>query len=222
MKYASIIILAYQRPKMLAQCVQSILTTDAMYPFELIIHDDGSNQQVKDFLHEVVDHKHASFVISNCGKNMGIEKAVRRGVACSSGDFIFKIDADITFEEGWLREGVQILGDKKIGAVGLLDYRNYSSEDERFHNIEDKGDYYISDNFVSSAYGFRRDLFDREGAYMKHDGWHKHLYRQGYQLAITKPDMVKNHGFGADKTIYVDKETGKAVKMDHQPLLFNE
>ena len=31
---------------------------------------------------------------------------------------------------------------------------------------------------------------------------------------------IQNHGFGIDKTIYVDKKTGNAVKMDHKQLTF--
>ena len=127
------------------------------------------------------------------------------------------MDSDLTFTENWLKKAVDVLKKEEIGAVALVDYRKYDPKDLRFQNVTKKGNYLESDNFVSSGYGFRKEVFDKHGGQMKHDGWHKYLHRIGYKLAIV--DVAENHGFGKD-TVYVDLKTGKAVKMDHKQLTY--
>jgi glycosyltransferase involved in cell wall biosynthesis len=227
MKHASICLLAYQRPVFLIKTLESLINTPAGYPYELIVHDDGSDPVVKGILNSYMIQGKISFLIQVGGSNMGIEKAVRRCVAVSSGDYIFKLDTDLTFKPDWLKTAVGALEKPEVGAVGLLDYRNYDPKDVRFHNItpflgksgESDSRYWQSDNFVSSAYGFRREVFEKHGSEMRHDGWHLLLYELGYKLAITNPDVVINHGFGIH-SIYVNHQTGEAVDMDHPPKLF--
>jgi len=114
---------------------------------------------------------------------------------------------------------VECLKKPFVGCHALIDYRNYNPDDKRFHAVFDHGDYLESDNFVSSAYGFRREVFNKHGDKMKHDGWHKYLYKIGYTLTISKPDGVENQGFG--KSVYVGSD-GKAIKMENEPLIYEK
>jgi len=211
-KLASIILLVYKRPEFLTECLNSLFSVDAGYPYELIIHNDGSNRgEIELILSAFAKHR-ASYILTNCGNNRGIENAVRCGIGVSSGDYLFKVDADCVFKEGWLKPAIERLEDNKVGAVALIDYRRYDPKDIRFHNITEKDGYLESDNFVSSAYGFTRDIFNVWGCCMKHDGWHKELYRRGYKLNIV--DTIDNIGYG--RSVYVGKD-GKAIKMINKP-----
>lgn len=214
---ASLIILAYERPEFLHRTMESLLSVPSGFPMEIIVHNDGSKDpEVFNYLVHLAAEKKISMFIQNCGLNQGIEKAVKRGVACSNGDYIFKLDTDLEFTDGWLDKAVKILdNDIEIGAVGLVDYRKYDQNDERFWDVVPCGEYSIVKDFVSSAYGFTRRTFDRFGYLMSHDGWHLELSTLGYKLALTH--VVNNYGFG--KSIYVGTD-GKAVNMDNEPLKF--
>jgi len=218
MKLASLIILAYERPEFLKRMMVSLLTTPSGYPMEIIVCNDGSKDpEVFEYLTGLVKLKRISLLINNCGKNVGIEKNVRRGIACSSGKYIFKLDTDLEFTSNWLKEAIDILDTSyKIGAIGLVDYRRYDPNDERFWGVTEKRGHLEVTDFVSSAYGFRREVFDELGKYMRHDGWHLVLKNKGYKLALK--DVVDNFGFG--QSIYVGDD-GKAVNMDNPPLTFN-
>lgn len=217
MKLASLIVLAYERPEFLKQTMVSLLTTPMGYPAEIIVCNDGSKDpEVFEYLTGLAKLKKISILINNCGQNVGIEKSVKRGIACSSGNYIFKLDADLEFTENWLKKGIDALVTKKnIGAVGLVDYRRYDPRDERFWDVvKSNGVLHVKD-FVSSAYGFKRETFDKLGHLMRHDGWHLVLQNMGYKLVVK--DVVNNFGFG--RSVYVG-EDGKAVNMDNPPLIF--
>ena len=139
-----------------------------------------------------------------------------RGIACSSGDYIFKLDADLEFTDGWLLKAVNLLENEfDLGVLGLIDYRRYDPSDVRFHEVFDRGDCLVVKDLVSSAYGFTRETYNTAGDSMRHDGWHLALQKAGYKLLIK--DVVNNFGFG--KSIYVGAD-GKAVDMDHEALTF--
>lgn len=214
---ASLIILAYERPEFLHRTMESLLSVPSGFPMEIIVHNDGSKDpEVFNYLIHLAAEKKISMFINNCGPNQGIEKAVKRGVACSNGDYIFKLDTDLEFTPNWLAKAVEILkSDERIGAVGLVDYRKYDPSDERFHVVEDNGEFLWVEDFVSSAYGFTRKTFNKYGYLMSHDGWHLALRDLGMPLALEH--VVNNYGFG--KSIYVGKD-GKAVNMDNEPLKF--
>lgn len=214
-KLASLIILAYERPEFLHRTMDSLLSVPSGYPMEIIVHNDGSKDpEVFNYIMHLAAEKKISMFINNCGLNQGIEKAVKRGVACSNGKYIFKLDTDLEFTPSWLGKAVNLLELEEIGAVGLVDYRRYDPNDKRFWGVEKINDYLEVDDFVSSAYGFRREVFDKWGYLMSHDGWHLELLKHGYKLVIK--DVVNNFGFG--RSIYVD-ECGNAVKMDNDPLI---
>lgn len=213
---ASLIILAYERPEFLHRTMESLLSVPSGYPMEIIVHNDGSKDpEVFNYLVHLAAEKKISMFINNCGLNQGIEKAVKRGIACSNGDYIFKLDTDLEFTPNWLAEAVKIMDEvDNLGAIGLVDYRRYDPSDVRFHGVKDCVNYLEVTDFVSSAYGFRRSTFEKYGELMKHDGWHLELLNKGMTLAIK--DVVNNYGFG--QSIYVGTD-GQAVKMDNDPLI---
>ncbi len=223
MKFASLCVLSYQRPEFLKRTLESLINTPAGYPYELIVHDDGSDQEVKEYLYELQRSGKISWLIINNGKNMGIGKSIQNCLRMASGDYLFKIDTDLEFEPNWLWEAVKILDNSTmIGCVSLFNYRNYNADDDRFNIIEERDGYNIVDDFVSSIYGFRRDVWKTWGDDLGADGWHQHLKKISYELAITRHDMVHNFGFGADKSIYVVKKDGgyKARGFSKLPRIF--
>jgi glycosyltransferase involved in cell wall biosynthesis len=221
--YASLCLLAYQRPEYLVHTLNSLLNTNPGYKYELIVNDDGSGEQVKDFLYQLLKQGKITNLVLNGGKNRGIGKSLKNCLGITSGDYIFKLDADLTYREGWLKKSVEILkNNKDIGAVSLFNYRHYAPTDERFNILEERPDCYIVDDLVSSIYGFRRELYKKYGREQTlaswTDGWHLNLKKKGYKLAITKEDYVENYGFGLGKSVFVNPD-GTIHEFHSEPLL---
>ena len=226
-KYASVCILSYQRLDFLKRMIKSLISVDAGYGMEIIIHDDGSDQEVKDYLYAVQQIYGISYLIINNGKNRGIGEAIRNCFKIASGDYLFKLDTDIEFKEGWLREAVIALEIENTGAVSLLNYNNYNPEDDRFktENLIKAGDNYFYEvsDFISCLYGVTRETYEKYKDHLGTDGWHQYIKSQGYKLLISEKDKIVNFGFGLGNSIYVqqnDKGEIITAKTHEGPLIF--
>ena len=221
-EYASVCVLSYKRIDYLRRMMASLLTTDAGYPMEIIVHDDGSDQRVTNYLYDLLAKKRISYLILNGGKNRGIGEAIRNCFKVASGKYLFKVDTDLTFEDGWLKKGVEILQDKEVGAVSLFNYNHYDPNDDRFKVEKTKETHLVVSDLVSSIYGVREAIYEEYKDKLSTDGWHQYIKEQGHDLAISDVDLVQNFGFGIGKSIYVTEEDGKPVptKTHKDPLLF--
>jgi len=218
MKYASLNILAYKRSDLLVRCIESIKKT-TKYPHEIIVNldaDDNVHNQL--YLFRLIQEKQISKVIYNTGRNRGVGRSFANGVGVSEGDYIFKIDTDLIFKEGWLTTAVNILEtNDDVGSVSLFDYRNYDPNDTRFSILEKRSSCNIVNDFVSSIYGFSREFLELKG-WDQDDGFHTKLEK----LAITKTDFVSNKGFGVTKSTYVSgtEDHPFKTKTHDKPLIF--
>jgi len=224
MNYASVAVLSYKRIDYLRRMMASLIHTDAGYPMEIIVHDDGSDRMVTNYLYELLAKKKISYLILNGGKNRGIGEAIRNCFKVASGKYLFKVDTDLTFEDSWLKKGVEILQDKEVGVVSLFNYNHYDPDDDRFKVEKTKENHLVVSDFVSSIYGVRRDVYELYKNKLSTDGWHQFIKEQGYDLAISDKDLVQNFGFGANKSIYLDKnDKGEIITREtHKlPLIFS-
>lgn len=196
--FSSLCILAYKRPEWLKECLDSVLhTVDS--PCEIIVNCDGGDRECYAVAREYFENNKISKLVSSNGKNRGVGRAFQNCIGVSEGDYIFKIDTDLTFKEGWLSTTIKLL-DKHtdVGCISLFNYRNYDPNDTRFEITENRRDLHIVNDFVSSIYAFRRsDLFKIEP--VQDDGNHTALQK----LAITPVDLVHNKGFGIGKSVYL-------------------
>ena len=89
--------------------------------------------------------------------------------------------------------------------------------------ISVKDDFYIVNDFVSSIYGVKREIYEKYKDKLDTDGWHQYIKSQGYDLAISKKDFVTNFGFGLGKSIYVTEKNGNITTTNthNKPLIYN-
>jgi len=221
MRFASLCLLSFERPDFLIRSLES-LKRNTRYPYELIVNDDASmNQHVSSYLTEQFFSGHISHLILNAGQNMGVGRAFRNCIGVSNGDYIFKLDSDLEFKLGWLEKVINIIeNNKDAGCVGLFDYLNYVSTDERFVKLEERKDCFVVKDFVNSGYGFKRILFDKYGVALEDDGWQIYVQSQGYKSLIPKEDVVVNFGFGRD-SIYLMPGGGVRPKSE-LPKIFRQ
>jgi glycosyltransferase involved in cell wall biosynthesis len=226
MEFASLCILTYKRPERLHACLTSLFET-IDFPCEIIVNSDGGNDEANSFIFSRFTGKQISKVVFNNGYNRGVGRAFQNCLGVAEGDYIFKIDDDLTFDKGWLSRAVNILRrDRSIGALGLFDYNKWDPNDPRFtpqeNVIEDKGEYQIVKDFVSSIYGFREEIISQ----LQHrdeipdDGFHQRLKLITKSLSLCH--SVINTAFGVGKSVYVSGTMDHPVKTAtfNEPLLF--
>lgn len=203
-KLASLCILAYKRLDRLKDCIESIHET-IDFPCEIIVNLDGGDRDCFEYLTQQYKENKISKLILINGKNRGVGISQANCFKVAEGDYIFKIDTDLTFKKGWLSQSVDILeNNPNVGAVGLFNYRYYDPNDTRFNIIKEEKNHLIVDDFVSSVYGFREeDLFEEEGFWYSDDGFHTRLKDKHKYLAITKENFAFNSGFGIGNSVYV-------------------
>lgn len=222
-KFASVCVLSYQRPEFIKKTMQNLIEVDSEYPFELIVHDDGSDDEIRVFLSNLARNNKISYLIQNCGKNRGIGTAIKNCFKIASGDYLIKADADLEYKTGWLKEMISILDNKSVGCASLFNYRHYDPDDNRFNIISEKDNFYIVNDFVSSIYGVKREIYEKYKDKLDTDGWHQYIKSQGFDLAISKKDYVVNFGFGLGNSIYVTEKNGNIVarKEYKKPKIYN-
>lgn len=222
MKYASLCVLAYKRPKMLEDTLKSILdNTD--YPYELIVNCDTDQEGVPEILLRAYKAGMVSKVVLSGGKNRGVGRSFANCIGVAEGDYIFKVDTDLIFQKGWLSQSVYVLENNDDVAVSSpFNYRAWDPNDTRFNVIEERPTCRIVDDLVSSVYGFRRNHIEIPG-WINDDGYHQTLCNSlGMKMALTPKDLVTNQGFGIGKSTYVSGTMEKPFKTPtfDKPLIF--
>jgi glycosyltransferase involved in cell wall biosynthesis len=231
MKYASLIVLSYNRKAFLQRSLES-LWAHTTYPYQLIICDDASDAETQDYIYSLVRARKVSTVLLNSGHNMGIGTAVNRGIAAAWGDYLLKLDADLIYRPGWLHEVVHILDHPEVGSMGLFAYHHPPRVFEK-DIIRDHGAYYEMVDYVGSAVCFRRDIWDKFGpwwvgaeqTFSEDVRFKRTMQAVGYRLALPKHDLCENVGFGEDKTSLIRKIDWEHGKHEYNiptyaPLLF--
>jgi len=121
--FASVCISAWNRPELLKRCLES-LWTNTRAKFELIIHDDGSQDETSDYLYKLSREGKISTLITNPpGHNRGHGTSVNRAINISEGKYIVKVNGDDEFSPGWLAKAVRVM--ELFPEIGLLHLAHY-------------------------------------------------------------------------------------------------
>ncbi|MBD2362807.1 glycosyltransferase [Anabaena minutissima FACHB-250] len=113
MPKVSVIIPAYNAMQYLPETVDSVLQ-QTFSDFEVLIIDDGSSDNIKEWKSELTDER----VILISQANQGLAGARNMGIACAQGDYIAFLDADDLWGPTKLEKQVQCLD--RNPAVGLV------------------------------------------------------------------------------------------------------
>ena len=113
----SIIMLTFNALKYTKLCIESIFS-NTLYPFELIIVDNNSNDGTQKYLINL-EEKHKNVKIKLNKKNFGFSKGNNQGVQLASSKYIMILNNDTLVPEGWLSKMISsIEKDKMIGIIG--------------------------------------------------------------------------------------------------------
>ena len=112
---------SYNRLPILRASLES-LWANTDYPYELIVHDDGSRGDVVEYLQEMqAQGKIQVLILNREGYNIGMGLATDRAVHCGTGDYIVELDGDEQFTPLWLtRAMLAIHHFPEIGVLHLV------------------------------------------------------------------------------------------------------
>lgn len=241
--YASLCVLSFNRPHLLRTSLQT-LAEHADYPFELLIHDDGSSDpDVLDFLHGLQRDGAVSTLILNApGQNQGQGVALNRLFAIATGDPIIKLDHDLIYEPGWLRDTVQLLernagrvysapavassDEPAIGLLGLLHYY-HEPVDSRRTKVADWDGWTEHTHILGSAFAMPREAWDRFGPFDQHspafaeDAEMQRVVTESGEFVCALPprDLCMNVGMGIGPST-VNVAPGEVQTINYAPRVF--
>jgi len=98
----TIVVLTLDRLHLTRRCIESIYA-NSDYPFELLIHDNGSQPEMLAYLRHV-QTAHDNVQLIHQPAHIGIAAARNLTFAHVKTDYIFSLDNDVVCHPGWLRE----------------------------------------------------------------------------------------------------------------------
>jgi glycosyltransferase involved in cell wall biosynthesis len=164
--YLSIVIPVFNRYHYLETLLDSIFE-HADYPFEIILHDDGSGDGTLEKIIEKASGR-VSTVISNPNKgwNVGLAESIDRATALATSNYIVMLNADCKFLRPCFKDIVHVLDKQYVGFIAL-------------HEANDLVQYYNSSgtNFMlqsglgsGCALAYRKDVWQKVDGFAGVDG----------------------------------------------------
>ena len=121
--FSSLIVSAWNRLELLVPFFNS-LWANTTSPYELIVHDDGSQDETSDWLYKQLKKGKISTLITNPpGHNRGHGTSVNRAANIAEGDYIMKLNGDETFAPGWLEACIRAM--EMFPEIGMLHAAHY-------------------------------------------------------------------------------------------------
>lgn len=118
-KFCSITLIVYNRLSYTKMTVESLLE-NTNFPYELIVVDNGSNDDVVNYLMSM--RKNFDHLILN-KKNIGKVNANNIGWRLSKGDYISTVENDILLNKDWLKTCIRYI--ETMPEIGLISPTNH-------------------------------------------------------------------------------------------------
>lgn len=159
MPFFSIIIPTYNRAYIITKAIESVLT-QSYQDFEIIIVDDGSEDNTKEFLYRYLLEKvHYAYQ-----KNSGVCAARNHGARLAQGRYLIFLDSDDRLSENCLTTYWEALKEGQYKLVlGVLYFYNASNEKVRETNPVKRGDHYSQG--LSGSFAIAQPVFAALGGF---------------------------------------------------------
>ena len=185
-KLVSVILPFFNGLKYTKMCLNSVLEY-TRHPYELILIDNGSKKEIKEYFKTQACRFANVKIISN-RKNLGAPKAFNQGIAASAGEYLLFLNNDTIVTDGWLNRLVgHIERDSKIGIVGASTngvkndcgdfptYKGYRNEKEiqrtaAFVSLARKGEFEVVPAVTSFCMLTKREVIDKIGVFDENYG----------------------------------------------------
>ncbi len=209
----SIIILSYNNLKHTKACLYSILNYSNYPNLELIIVDNGSQDETPDFLKEFKEKNSNVGLILN-QTNKGFAGGCNQGIDAATGDYIIFLNNDTIVTPDWVSGLIKPLKNKSVGLVGPLtnfmwnhqevdiSYRSVDSMLKKAAQITSKGKVREEDDIAFFCVAARKELIEKIGGLderfgigmFEDDDYCLRVKKAGYKIVVTEDVFI--HHFG--------------------------
>ena len=146
----SVIIPTFNRKKTLGRAIQSVFN-QSLWPFEVLIIDDGSEDGSKQVLN-LLAQKHDQLSYISHKKNMGLGKALESGFHNIETDYVITIDCDLSHKFDVVQELYNNRHKADVVMASLSHPKSESSSASKIRVIIAKiGNFFLSYMFGTSA-----------------------------------------------------------------------
>lgn len=157
-EFLSIVVPTFNRFHYIKDLVDS-LHRNMDYPFELIVHDDNSNDGAREQAVEYLKDKVSSLIL-DYGPQLGLSESINRCVNIAGSKYILMLNSDMVVNGPVIKDMINILKNQFVGLVFPVKYAAGIDMKTDFSKFA------ISREFGGGcAMGFRRDLFNEIGGF---------------------------------------------------------
>ncbi len=245
MKDVSILLVNYKMPLMTIDCVNSIIKNTIDINYEIIIIDNGSNDNSIQILEETFC-KNKNVILVDAKNNLGFGKANNLGATFAQGKYLFLLNNDTILLDNAIKSFYDFMEqdcNSKIAICGgnLLDFEKkpahsfnvlpnlqyekknaYKFITRRLKKTTPRQDYNFSDKVVEVGYITGADLFIRTSIFNEVNGFDKDFFMYSEESEMSY--RIKNCGYKIVNLPYVKivHLEGQSVKSndDYNPIRF--
>lgn len=160
-----IIIPIWNQPKLTRSCIDHIIKNTG-YPYKLILIDNGSDLETRQYLENLKDNCHAEINLVRNENNLGFVKAVNQGFGLSDSAYVCIMNNDTEASPGWLERLVEFAESHKD--VGIMNPRcdgdpALSLEEHAEVFAGQKGEYTEKNQCFGFCMLIKREVVDKIG-----------------------------------------------------------
>jgi len=231
-KLCSIIFVHYhkdeKRSEQMMASMNSLVETTKSYPCEIVVVDNGQNEQDSQFFLSLVVGGAIQTYVRNAN-NMHFGYARNQGMVLSNGDYICISDNDIIYTPGWLEACVAVLEKyphKKIYATPVYNVAHWLPKfwHDEVLEVGDRA-YRLNSRAGSNCFVIRRKDLKEIGGFLCHrvagTKWTEKAIRLEFAVAVTPDVMVDDVGF-RDGYNYKEAIPIKEILTNGKEVYFNE
>jgi GT2 family glycosyltransferase len=234
-KRVSIVVVTFNNFVFTKMCLESLLANTDYGNYEIVVVDNGSNDETAGYLNELT--RHCTHVRSFFNReNLGFAPAVNQGLAAATGDVLILLNNDTLVPRGWLAGLLRHTKDSSVGMVCPVtnrigneaeievSYRTYG-EFMRFAcdlAQKNQGKSLDVDTLVMFCVAMRRDVYERIGALderfkigmFEDDDYSLRVRANGYRMICAEDSFV--HHFGQASLGNLNGEYGELFHTNRQ------
>jgi GT2 family glycosyltransferase/SAM-dependent methyltransferase len=113
----SVIIVTYNNVELTQRCIESLLRNTTYSNYELIIVDNASSDDTRNYL-RYLNRNHDNITIILNDANLGFAAANNQGLKLATGEYLLLLNNDTVVPKGWLDPLLRHLQNPQIGLVG--------------------------------------------------------------------------------------------------------
>jgi GT2 family glycosyltransferase/glycosyltransferase involved in cell wall biosynthesis len=235
-KKVSIIILSYEAFPYLRECLASILQNTSYENYEVVVVDNASSPEVRDYLRAAAEVCPKIRLIQNeenkgfaAGNNQGLEYA-------KDSDYFVLLNNDVVVPRGWLERLLYYAGRKELGVIGpvtncagneakiITSYQSIPEMDGYSWGLRNQYQGEFFDIAVAAMFcvAFRKEVFDKVGyldesfgiGMFEDDDYAERVRKAGYRVVCVEDVFI--HHYGSVSFNQLPKQTYDQIFADNK------